>query len=147
VTSGLQPALGLLMRNALLVALVLVTAACGAYHFPGAAGSGTVTGQVTVIPCQPVKPVDGGIAPCKMAPTSAAAGIEIIFTADGRVTSTRTGADGRYAIDLQEGTYNVNVAKYLRIISGPPAVTVKAGATVVADYVVSSGILPAVPQQ
>jgi hypothetical protein len=135
------------MRNALLVVLVLVTAACGAYHFPGAAGSGTVTGQVTVIPCPPVKPVDGGIAPCKMAPTSPAAGIQIIFTADGKVMSTQTNSEGRYTIDLQAGTYNVNVAKYLRIISGPSTVTVTAGATVVADYVVSSGILPAVSQK
>jgi hypothetical protein len=147
VTSGRSVALGLVMRNALLVALVLLTAACGAYHFPGAAGSGTVTGQVTVIPCQPVKPVDGGIAPCKMAPISAAAGIEIIFTADGRVTSTRTDADGRYTIELPAGAYAVNVAKYLRIISGRTTVTVRAGTTVVADYVISSGILPAGPLQ
>jgi hypothetical protein len=135
------------MRNAVLVALVLVTAGCGAYHFPGAAGSGTVTGQVTGIPCQPVKPVDSGIAPCKMTPTSPAAGIEIIFSAGGKVMSTQTNSQGRYTIELPAGTYNVNVAKYMRIISGPSTVTVKAGATVVADYVVSSGILPAGPQQ
>ena len=131
----------------MLVALVLVTAGCGAYHFPGPAGSGTVTGQVTGIPCQPVKPVDGGIAPCKMTPTSPAAGIEIIFSAGGKVMSTQTNSQGRYTIELPAGTYNVNVAKYMRIISGQSTVTVKTGATVVADYVVSSGILPAGPQQ
>jgi hypothetical protein len=82
-----------------------------------------------------------------MTPTSPAAGIEIIFSAGGKVMSTQTNSEGRYTIELRAGTYNVNVAKYLRIISGPSTVTVKAGATVVADYVVSSGILPAGPQQ
>ena len=137
------------MRNVLLVALVLVTAACGAYNFPGAAGTGTVTGQVKVFPCGPglMEPAQPDFAPCKMNPASVAAGIEIIFTSDGRVTSARTNAEGSYAIDLVAGTYKVSVAKYMRIISGPSTVTVKAGATVVADYVVDSGIRTAVPQQ
>lgn len=138
------------MKNALLVALVFLTGACGAYHLPGgAAGTGTVTGQVTVFPCGPgpLQPAQPDFAPCKMKPASGAAGIEVIFTSDGRVTSTRTNAEGRYAIDLAAGTYNVSVMKYMRIISGPSTVTVKAGATVVADYVVDSGIRTVVPQQ
>jgi hypothetical protein len=137
------------MRNALLVALVFLTAACGAYHFPGSSSSGTVSGSVAVVPCglRPVDPAQGDIAPCRMKPASAAAGIEIIFTSEGRTASTRTNADGRYAIDLAAGTYKVSVVKYLRIVSGPPTVTVTAGATVVADYVVSSGILPEAAQQ
>jgi hypothetical protein len=137
------------MKNALLVALVLVTAACGAYDFPGAAGTGTVTGQVTIFPCRPgpLQPAQPDFAPCKMMTASAAAGIEIIFTSGGRVTSTRTNAEGRYSVDLVAGTYNVSVMKYMRIISGPSTMTVKAGATVIADYVVDSGIRYAVPQK
>ena len=41
----------------------------------------------------------------------------------------------------------MSVKNYMRVISGPPVVTVKAGATVVADYVVDSGIRTAVPHQ
>ena len=127
------------MRAFLLSLVVLATAACGAYHFPGGgpAGTGTVSGQVTVVPCGPVEPAQPDFAPCKTRP---AAGLELDFTSDGTVTSTQTNADGRYTIRLKEGTYKVSVKNYTRVISGPPAVAVKAGAMVVADYVLDSGI-------
>jgi hypothetical protein len=56
VTSGGRAALGLVMKNVLLAALVLVTAACGAYRFPGGTppGVGTVSGSVYALPCYPV---------------------------------------------------------------------------------------------
>jgi hypothetical protein len=139
------------MRNVLLAALVLVTAACGAYRFPGAspAATGTVTGMVTVMPCGPIKPVPQGppqdSVPCKMMPATR---IEMDFTSGGQVTSTLTDATGRYRVELPEGTYKVSAKGYVRIVSGPPTVTVKAGGTVTADYLLDSGIrrLP-VPQQ
>jgi hypothetical protein len=137
------------MRNVLLGALVFLVAACGAYQFPGgpAAGSGVVTGQVTVIPCGPgpVEPAQPDFAPCKMKP---AAGLEIDFTSErGTVFSTKAGSDSRYTIELAAGTYKVAFQNYTRVIKGPPVVTVKAGATIVADYVLDSGIRTAVPQQ
>jgi hypothetical protein len=48
--------LGLVMRKVLLAGLVLVTAACGAYRFPGGAspGEGTVSGTVVTVQCFPV---------------------------------------------------------------------------------------------
>jgi hypothetical protein len=147
VTFAAPAALGLVMRNGLLAALVLLVAACGAYQFPGgsSAGRGIVAGQVTVIPCGPVEPAQPDFAPCKMRP---AAGLQIDFTSDrGTVFSTKTGSDSRYTIDLAAGAYKVSVKNYMRVISGPPVVTVKAGATAVADYVVDSGIRTAVPQQ
>ena len=147
MTCGGLVALGLVMRNGMLVALVLVTAACGAYQFPGgpSTGRGTVTGQVTVVPCGPVEPPQPDFAPCKMRPS---AGLEIDFvSAGGAASSAKTGSDGRYTIELVAGTYKVTVKNYMRVISGPPSVTVKAGATVVADYVLDSGIRTAVPQQ
>jgi hypothetical protein len=55
------------MRNVLLAALVLVTAACGAYRFPGGAppGDGTVSGTVYAVPCFPVaQPAAQAIPPC-----------------------------------------------------------------------------------
>jgi hypothetical protein len=76
------------------------------------------------------------------------AGLEIGFVSDrGGVSTAKTGSDGRYVIDLPVGTYRVTVKNYMRVISGPPTVTVKAGTTVVADYVLDSGIRTAVPQQ
>lgn len=144
--------MGLVMKNALLCALVLLTAACGAYRFPGASPDtkGTVTGMVTVMPlCGPVQPVPNGqpqdSAPCRTKPT--AMGVEMDFaSAGGGVTSTLTRADGTYRIDLPEGTYKVSAKGYMRIISGPSMVIVKAAHTLTADYVLDSGIR-AVPQQ
>jgi hypothetical protein len=135
------------MKNGLLAALVFLLAACGAYHLPGgpSAGSGTVTGQVTVIPCGPVEPAQPDFAPCKMRPS---VGIVMIFTSErGTVTSTKTGSDGRYTIELPAGDYKVSAQNYMRVISGPPIITVKAGSTLVADYVFDSGIRTGVPQQ
>jgi hypothetical protein len=55
------------MKNVMLAALVLVTAACGAYRFPGGGspGDGTVTGTVFAVPCFPVaQPAAQAIPPC-----------------------------------------------------------------------------------
>jgi hypothetical protein len=139
--------LGLVMRNVLIAALVFVVAACGAYEFPGgpSPGVGTVAGLVTVVPCGPVEPPQPDFAPCKMRPSI---GLEVDFASDdGTVRSAKTGSDGRYSIELPAGTYRVSVRNYMRVISGPPTVTVKTGSTVVADYVLDSGIRTAVPQQ
>jgi len=128
-------------RGIVILLLLLASAACGAYRFPGAPppGSGTVTGQVTVYPCGPVEPApDQGIAPCKLKPP---VGLEIDFNSSaGKVTSTQTDAGGRYAISLPEGTYKVSFPGLMRITSGPPVVTVKEDQTLTADYVVDSGI-------
>ncbi|HEV1991763.1 MAG TPA: carboxypeptidase-like regulatory domain-containing protein [Candidatus Dormibacteraeota bacterium] len=141
------------MRNVLLAALVLLTAACGAYQFPGAspAATGTVTGMVTVMPCGPVQPVvpdqsgppQDAIA-CKMRP---AAELEIDFASGGTVTRALTDANGRYRVELPAGTYKVSAKGYLRLIRGPATVTVTAGSTVTADYLLDSGIRRPVPQQ
>jgi hypothetical protein len=145
------------MRNVLLAALVLVTAACGAYRFPGSpAATGTVTGTVTVMPCgagepvapnptqsgQPGQPQDS--APCRRRP---AGGVELVFTSGEKVASTLTNPDGRYRIELAEGAYKVSVKNYMRIVAGPAVVTVKAGSTVIADYLLDTGIRLPVPQK
>ena len=161
VTWGRVVALGLVMRNVVLAGLVLLTAACGAYQFPGAspAATGTVTGTVAVMPCGPIKPmppVQPGrpgpptgppqdSVPCRMTPAVA---VEMVFSSGDSVTSTLTDPNGRYRIELPEGTYKVSAKNYRRIITGPAVVTVKAGSTVTADYLLDSGIrrLP-VPNQ
>ena len=151
------------MRNALLAAILLVAAACGAYNFPGGSpsGTGTVSGQVVVFPCGPVQPVAPvlrcvpvpvpigvEIPPC--APQSAGvnkcgspgtyAGLELAFTSGATTDSIRTDSSGNYSIELPAGTWSVNTSSYMRIVSGPRTVTVKPGASVVANYVVDSGI-------
>ena len=63
----------------------------------------------------------------------------------GTVVVAETDAGGAYRATLPAGTWKVSFKGYMRIISGPPEVTVTAGDTVVANYVVDSGIrVPAV---
>ena len=128
-------------RGLVILLLVLACAACGAYRFPGGppAGNGIVTGSVVVTPCSPVIPApnEDSIAPCKTMPP---VGLQIDFSADGTVNSTRTDSNGRYAITLPEGTYKVGFPGIMRIIKGPQPVTVRVGETLTADYVLDSGI-------
>jgi hypothetical protein len=118
----------------LLAGLVAVTAACAGYSFPSSTGAyGTVTGQVVAVPCSPVENPD---AACKPRP---AGGVEIDFSGGGQSFATRTGADGRYTLGLPPGTWTVALKK-VRVISGPKTVVVRSDASVVADYVIDSGI-------
>jgi type 1 fimbria pilin len=132
------------MRNLFLGALLLVTAACGAYHFPGGtttSGTGVVSGRVTSFPCSPVE--QAGDA-CAGRP---AAGIEIDFSNAGSAAQAVTDTTGAYSIDLAPGTWKVKLKTYMRIMNGPSAVTVVAGSSVVANYIIDSGIRLPVPQQ
>jgi hypothetical protein len=132
------------MRNAILgAALLLVTAACGAYIFPGSSqgGVGIVTGTVIAVPCAPV---ESSANPCTGRP---APGLEIDFSNGSTTLRTVTDSKGSYSIDLNPGTWKVVLTGFMRVVSGPPTVTVASGATVVANYVVDSGIRVPVPQQ
>jgi hypothetical protein len=144
VTSGGLPAFSNSMRNAVLgAAMMLLTAACGAYVFPGSSqgGSGTVTGTVTAVPCAPV---ESSANPCMERPVP---GLEIDFSNGSTTSRTVTDSKGSYSIDLNAGTWKVVFTGVMRLISGPPTVTVSSGARVVANYVVDSGIRVPVPQQ
>jgi len=127
----------------LLLLLVVLTVACGAYRFPGQtpSGTGTVSGRVTAVPCSPVEAAN--LPPCAGRP---AAGLEIDFTGNGTAVGTRTDSSGAYSVELPAGTWKVSFKSYMRIISGPPTVKVQAGSSVVADYVVDSGIRVPVQQ-
>ena len=141
------------MRNALLVAILVATAACGAYRFPGpAGGSGTVGGQVISTSCGPVGPATQkclpGPAPdcppnspngtsCGMWPMP---GLELVFTNGGASLTAKTDSAGDYSIELPSGTWTVDTASFARIITGPRTLSVSAGASIVADYVVDTGI-------
>ncbi len=131
----------LVKRLIIVVALVAATA-CGAYRFPGegpTAQTGTVTGQVMTWPCAPV---ENPQIICQGRPIP---GLPVVFTSPGgTVVVAETDAGGTYTATLPAGTWKVSFKGYMRIVSGPPEVTVTAGETVVANYVVDSGIrLPA----
>jgi hypothetical protein len=115
--------------------------ACAGYRFPGgsASRSGTVTGQVLAVPCAPVEKAN---SPCQGRPVP---NLEILFTSAGKdQVVTKTDSAGQYAVELTAGTWAVTLKSYMRVLSGPRAVTVDAGGTTVANYVVDSGIrLPA----
>jgi hypothetical protein len=132
-----------MMRIAVLVALLLLTAACGAYRFPtgGQSGSGVVNGTVMAVPCAPVEQA-GGV--CAGRPVSS---LEIDFAGGGSNFSVLTDSGGSYTIELPTATYKVTVKPPMRILSGPTSVDVHDGTTIVANYVVDSGIRVPLPQQ
>jgi len=129
------------MRFLIVAAAALATCgllgACAGYQFPGgpAPGTGTVSGQVTVVPCAPVEKAD---AICQGKPASS---IVLIFTSSGHEqVVTQTDSAGNYSVELHAGKWAVAIKGYMRVISGPSTVTVEAGGSVVANYVVDSGI-------
>jgi hypothetical protein len=129
------------MRAPFVAALILAaTVACGAYSFPGQSShTGHVTGAVTVYPCAPVE--QQGV-PCK---GLFGAGLEIVFLNGSESTSVTVDQSGHYATDLDAGTWKVTFKGIARIIKGPNPVTVPAGGSIVADYVVDSGIRAPAP--
>ena len=136
------------MRPLLLAGLLILTAACGAYAFPGGGASptpptGTVIGKVVSVPCAPVERLG---SPCTGRPV---AGLEIDFvnSQSSAVTKATTDANGNYSANLAPATYTVKFRTYMRHVSGPLQITAKAGDTVTADYVLDNGIRVPAPQQ
>jgi len=136
------------MRNALAVTgLVLLTAACGAYHFPGNSPSPSpetahVSGIVRSVPCAPVEQAG---STCAGRPV---ASLEIDYVAGNTVVSRAvTNSSGMYAVDLRTGTYEVKLVTYMRVISGPTKLTLGAGTRTVANYMLDNGIRVPVPAQ
>jgi hypothetical protein len=156
VTSANRAAFCLEMRHALLVVILVATAACGAYRFPGPGnGSGTVSGQVIATPCGPVGPAaqpcilpgpapGSGCVPKRLSGTACGErpipGLALFFTKGDTTLSTKTNSGGNYSIELPSGKWSINTRGIMRIISGPSMLVVTAGAAIVADYVVDSGI-------
>jgi len=124
------------MKVLFATALVAVTAACGGYSFPGstAAETGTVSGTVAVVPCAPVEQAD---QPCK---GRMGTGLAVGFTSGSNTAYAIVDSNGHYLAQLAAGTWKVSFKGIARIISGPQTVTVPAGGSVTADYVLDSGI-------
>lgn len=133
--------------------ILLASAACGAYHFPGPAnGTGTVGGHVISVGCGgPVQPADQACfakpeSRCLPQPQNSICGgqpipgLELVFSNGSSSLITKTDSDGAYSIELPVGTWKVTTASFVRLISGPQTLVVSDGAAIVADYVVDSGI-------
>jgi len=136
------------MKIVLLAAVCLLTAGCGAYVFHGGGSSpapstGTVSGRVLAVPCAPVEQVGSS---CAGKPV---AGVEIDYVAGTAVIGrTVTDSNGNYAVQIPAGTYAVKFkGGPMRVISGPTSITVAAGSSLVANYLMDSGIRAPVPQQ
>lgn len=132
------------MRIALVVGLVIATAACGNYRYPGPVNeTGTVHGQVTTSSCAGPCPA---VLVCPPQPASPACGqrpmigLGIVFTKGNTSFVAKTDSDGAYSINLPIGTWSVTPASIARIISGPQTLEVKAGESIVADFIVDTGI-------
>ena len=66
--------------------------------------------------------------------------MEVDFSGNGTSVGTTTDQKGFYSVALAAGSWKVSLKSYMRIISGPRVVTITAGSSVVANYVVDSGI-------
>jgi hypothetical protein len=124
------------MKPTMIALVLLATAACSAYHFPGnpTAGTGTVSGQVIVVPCGALESAD---QPCAAKPFS---GLELDFTKGTTTVAATTGPGGNYSVELAEGRWTVSAKQIMRIVKGPGTITVHAGDRIVANFVVDSGI-------
>ncbi len=148
------------MRKTILVAILVATAACGTYHYPGqpSGGTGIVTGRVVTFACRVVVPAATMCVPapvpqpnvqpicppgvpvkntCGALPVP---GLELDFTNGSSTTITKTDSTGSYSIELATGTWKVSTTNYMRIVSGPTTVTITAGGSIVANYTVQSEI-------
>jgi hypothetical protein len=132
------------MRIALLIGLVIATAACGNYRYPAPMNeTGTVHGLVTSSSCVGPCPA---VLICLPQPASPACGqrpmveLGLIFTKGSSSFVAKTDSTGVYSINLPVGTWSVATATIARIISGPQILEVKAGTSIVADFVVDTGI-------
>ena len=137
----------------MVAALLMATAACGAYQFPGSAPSpspspspaaGTVSGRVLAVPCAPVQPASGGIACAGRSVPN----LELDYLGgSGVARKAITDANGSYSVELPPGSYVVKLRTYMRVLSGPLNLTVAEGSSTVANYLLDSGIRVPVPQQ
>jgi hypothetical protein len=134
------------MRIALLVGLVIATASCEGYQFPGPqGGTGTVHGQVIALACG-----GGPCLACSIDPGPQwcgaplpISGFELDFNQGSTSRVIKTDSAGDYSIDLPAGTWQVSAGNYGRIVQGPQTVAVSRGGSLEADYTVDTGIRPA----
>ncbi len=100
---------------------------------------GTIEGQVTIGPICPVERPD---MPCKPSPETYAARKILVFKQGSRIAAVDINSDGFYHIELEEGTYTVDINKtgIDRSSELPKQVEIKAGQTTKLDISIDTGI-------
>jgi hypothetical protein len=68
--------------------------------------------------------------------------LQLIFTTGGTSLIAQTDSAGDYSIVLAAGTWSVDTKGYARIIGGPRTLVVSADDSIVANYVVDTGMRP-----
>jgi len=137
------------MRNALAAsAVILLTSACGAYHFPGgppspSPDSAHVSGSVRSVPCAPVEQVG---QTCAGRPVPS---LEIDYLLGTTVAKrTTTDSKGAYTVDLKvPGTYTVKFNTYMRVVSGATKLELTGPGNLTVIYLLDNGIRVPAPQQ
>jgi len=120
----------------------LLAAACTSLSGGEAAETGMLTGAVAI---GPICPVEQEGVPCPVPPETYA-GVRVLVqsAATGRVVErVALDGEGRYRVVLPSGTYRVGLEHSLGIDRGNPQtriVRVDAGATVVSDFEIDTGI-------
>jgi hypothetical protein len=105
-------------------------------------GGGNVSGRVLAVPCAPVEKAG---TTCAGRPV---AKLELDYVkGDAVAASTVTDSGGSYVVSLAAGTYAVRLKTYMRVISGPLTLTLGPGSSLVANYLLDSGIRVPLPQQ
>jgi hypothetical protein len=131
------------MKVLVVAGLIFVTAACGAYRFPGSPSpspeTGTVSGHVIAVPCAPVEKAGDN---CGGRPVE---GLALLFMNGKTTVDAVTDSGGTYSVQLTPGTWKVGTKSFMRILKGPTTLTISAGSTVVANYVLDSGIRAPAP--
>jgi hypothetical protein len=124
--------------------LLLITAGCGAYQFPGetpAPGNAHVSGTVLSVPCAPVEQAG---STCSGRPVPK---LEIDYVQGSSIVGrTVTDANGAYSVDLSPGDYVVKLNTYMRVVSGPTKLALGPDTRKVADYLLDNGIRVPAPE-
>ena len=132
------------MRLVLVVGLLIATSACANYRYPGPVNeTGAVQGHVTASNCSgpcPASLVCPPPAPGKQCGEQPVGGLGLIFTNGNTSFVAKTDSAGAYSINLPVGTWSVATAPITRIVSGPQTLEVKAGTSIVADFIVDTGM-------
>jgi len=129
----------------LLAALLLVvTAGCGAYQFPGdtpAPGVAHVAGTVRSVPCAPVEQAG---STCSGRPVPK---LEIDYMQGSSIVGrTVTDENGAYSVELSPGDYAVKLNTYMRIVSGPTKLALGPDTRSQVDYLLDNGIRVPIPE-
>ena len=125
-----------------LATMAVVAAATAIYWSPSQTvqkEKGILEGQVTIGPICPVERPD---MPCKPSPETYAARKILVFKQGSKVAAVDINSDGSYSIELEVGTYTIDINKtgIDRSPELPKQIEIKAGQTTKLNISIDTGI-------